>query len=102
MIDKNSLFNTYKLKSPSGVVKTVHRNLIMPVDFLPLPDTDAVEEQLSSLSDDDLEGSSFEHLAEERTTRWVADLSGSIDSPVANCWMSRRWCVKKLFRQLMS
>ncbi len=84
MIDKNSLFNTYKLKSPSGVVKTVHRNLIMPVDFLPLPDTDAVEEQLSSLSDDDLEGSSFEHLAEERTTRWVADLSGSIDSPVAN------------------
>ncbi len=84
VIDKNSLFNTYKLKSPSGVVKTVHRNLIMPVDFLPLPDTDAVEEQLSSLSDDDLEGSSFEHLAEERTTRWVADLSGSIDSPVAN------------------
>ncbi len=84
VIDKNSLFNTYKLKSPSGVVKTVHRNLIMPVDFLPLSDTDAVEEQLSSLSDDDLEGSSFEHLAEDRTTRWVADLSSSIVSPVAN------------------
>ncbi len=84
VIDKNSLFKTYKLKSPSGVVKTVHRNLIMPVDFLPLSDTDAVEEQLSSLSDDDLEGSSFEHLAEDRTTRWVADLSSSIVSPVAN------------------
>ncbi|KAI5087912.1 interleukin-1 receptor accessory protein-like 1-A isoform X1, partial [Silurus meridionalis] len=46
VIDKNPLLNTYKLRSPSGVVKTVHRNLIMPVDFLPLPDTDAVEEQL--------------------------------------------------------
>uniref|UniRef100_A0A8C2FCT4 Gypsy retrotransposon integrase-like protein 1 n=1 Tax=Cyprinus carpio TaxID=7962 RepID=A0A8C2FCT4_CYPCA len=30
VIDKNSLLNTYKLRSPSGVVKTVHRNLIMP------------------------------------------------------------------------
>ncbi|KAI5085521.1 hypothetical protein C0J45_2218, partial [Silurus meridionalis] len=42
VINKNPLLNTYKLRSPSGVVKTVHRNLIMPVDFLPLPDTDAV------------------------------------------------------------
>lgn len=56
----------------------------MPVDFLPLPDTDAVEEQLTSLSDDELECSSFEHLAEERTTRWVADLSNSTGRLVAN------------------
>lgn len=84
VIDKNSLLNTYKLRSPSGVVKTVHRNLIMPVDFLPLPDTEAVEEQLPSLSDDELESSSFEYSADERTTQWVADLSNSTGGPVAN------------------
>ncbi|KAL0161132.1 hypothetical protein M9458_044857, partial [Cirrhinus mrigala] len=55
VIDTNSLLNTYKLRSPSGVVKTVHRHLIMPADFLPLPDADAVEEHLTSLSGDELE-----------------------------------------------
>lgn len=75
VIEKNSLLNTYKLKSPSGVVKTVHRNLIMPVDFLPLPDTDAVLEQLSSVSDVEIGGSISDHLADARTTQWVADLS---------------------------
>ncbi|KAI2644943.1 Retrovirus-related Pol polyprotein [Labeo rohita] len=84
VVDKNSLLNTYKLRSPSGVVKTVHRNLIMPVDFLPLPDADAVEEQLASLSGDELEDSSSGHLAEERTTQWVADLCSNIGGPVAN------------------
>lgn len=39
VVDKNAEINTFKIENAStGQVKIVHRNLIMPVNFLPLPD----------------------------------------------------------------
>ncbi|KAG1944175.1 interleukin-1 receptor accessory protein-like 1-A [Pimephales promelas] len=41
VVGLNADSHTYRIQhSGTGVVKTVHRNLIMPVNFLPLPDDD--------------------------------------------------------------
>ncbi|KAG1933867.1 interleukin-1 receptor accessory protein-like 1-A [Pimephales promelas] len=38
VVSKNFSLNTYKIRHPvNGRTKTVHRNLLMPVNFLPLP-----------------------------------------------------------------
>lgn len=39
--------HTFQIRSPMGSVKTIHRNLIVPVNFLLLFDIDGDEELLS-------------------------------------------------------
>lgn len=77
VVGKNCSLNTYKIRHPvNGRVKTVHRNLLMPVNFLPLPaweDSVSSECDLSSICDSsstDLQKSD----AVDRTSQWIADL----------------------------
>ena len=44
VVAKNLSLNTYQIRAPNGIVKTVHRNLIMPVNVLPLPDLHETED----------------------------------------------------------
>lgn len=77
VVAKNSALNTYQIRSVAGSVKTVHRNLIMPVNFLPLPSSDEAEGHLSSseenMSRDTCVNSSLGNEPKDRTSRWVAD-----------------------------
>lgn len=43
VVAKNCGLITYQIRSPTGTVKMVHRNVIMPVNFLPLPDSEDAE-----------------------------------------------------------
>ncbi len=77
VVSKNCSLNTYKIRHPvTGRVKTIHRNLLMPVNFLPLPawdDSVNSECDLSSncdLSDIDCQKSD----TADRTSQWIADL----------------------------
>ncbi|XP_060781076.1 uncharacterized protein LOC132888994 [Neoarius graeffei] len=86
VIGVNADSHTYKIQHDStGDVKTVHRNLITPVNFLPLPDRVSLDEQdfsVSSVSDcprvaggdvfmdDDMSTDA----AEYRTKVWVSQL----------------------------
>ena len=83
VVTVNSRTHTYHIRSPSGTVKTVHRNLIMPVNFLPLTDVDD-EENLSfsggSLSEACVSGSSGDNTSVDRTASWVAGLPGASTS----------------------
>jgi len=40
VVGLNKDSHTYRIQHSRGVVKTVHRNLIMAANFLPLPDDD--------------------------------------------------------------
>lgn len=54
VVAKNSSLNTYRIQHPTtGRIKTVHRNLIMPVNFLHLPSWEEPD-GLGSLSSGDL------------------------------------------------
>lgn len=54
----------------SGVIKTVHHNLIMPVNILPLPENDLSDsESIDSVTEDVLEDAS-----NYRTQEWVSQL----------------------------
>lgn len=77
VVSKNCSLNMYKIHHPvTGRVKTVHRNLLMPVNFLPLPawdDSVNSECDLSSncdSSDIDCQKSD----TADRTSQWIADL----------------------------
>lgn len=79
VIGKNSETNTFKIENSStGQVKTVHRNLIMPVNFLPLPNDlvegpESVEECVGTV-----EARALELLpqpaVDQRTVVWVSGL----------------------------
>lgn len=81
VISKNDHVHTYQIKAPAGNVKTVHRNLILPVNFLPLPETDERDDQMSfsggSMSVPDSQQASVENDTDDRTVNWVASLSSS-------------------------
>ncbi len=72
--------HTYRIQhSRTGVMKTVHRNLIMPVNFLPLPDdnleSDTNENHLSdSESVDSVVADVSEDASNYRTRKWVSQL----------------------------
>lgn len=55
VVEKNSQIHTYKIKNVStGQEKVVHRNLIMPANFLPLDlEKDSETTELSTLSEDE-------------------------------------------------
>lgn len=82
VVDTHVETNTFKIENSSaGQVKIVHHNLIMPVNFLPLPDDVAegpvgVEGCVGSE-----ETQMLEHLpqpaADERTVEWVSDIECS-------------------------
>ncbi|XP_041926157.1 uncharacterized protein LOC121689966 [Alosa sapidissima] len=80
----NATTHTFKIRSPAGSVKTVHRNLIMPVNFLPLPDAGEDDKHLScsggSVSAAGSSQSSGDSATVDRTVRWVAGLPGSSDT----------------------
>ncbi|XP_056333323.1 uncharacterized protein LOC130244809 [Danio aesculapii] len=83
VVGKSEALNTYKIRNPgTNQIKTVHRNLLMPVNFLPVP---AWNE--GSHIDDSVEISSVgtscdrdtQTESEDRTSRWVADLNAVAD-----------------------
>uniref|UniRef100_A0A3P9LLK5 Gypsy retrotransposon integrase-like protein 1 n=1 Tax=Oryzias latipes TaxID=8090 RepID=A0A3P9LLK5_ORYLA len=91
VLEKNDQSHTFKIQNPtSGRSKVVHRNLLMPVNFLPLHDSDitAQEQNISSVSSsvdarDDRSAVSdvSSASAEFRTRVWVSELpsaSGSV------------------------
>ncbi len=80
VVELNKDSHTYRIQhSQTGVVKTVHRNLIMPVNFLPLPDDDLEgdtnENHLSdSESVDSVVADESEDASNYRTREWVSQL----------------------------
>ncbi|XP_029624125.1 uncharacterized protein LOC115203513 [Salmo trutta] len=82
VVMKNSSLNTYRIQHPTtGRIKTVHRNLIMPVNFLPLPSWEEPESH-GSLSSGDVfsemsAASSKMDGSDARTVHWVASLPES-------------------------
>ncbi|XP_055717354.1 uncharacterized protein LOC129810649 [Salvelinus fontinalis] len=78
--EKNSDIHIFKIQNMStGQEKTVHRNLIMPVNFLPLPDTALETPNTGDREDlsEEMEDSSMNDIPEmdigERTTVWVSE-----------------------------
>uniref|UniRef100_A0A8C6S522 Gypsy retrotransposon integrase-like protein 1 n=1 Tax=Neogobius melanostomus TaxID=47308 RepID=A0A8C6S522_9GOBI len=89
VVEKNDDSHTFKIQNPtSGQIKVVHRNLIMPVNFLPLPETesnDQEEDVLSPVSSSvDLSRSAVtdasSESAEFRTRAWVSKLPSNTGS----------------------
>ncbi|CAI5684485.1 unnamed protein product [Oreochromis niloticus] len=89
VFDKNDESHTFKLMDDStGRVKVVHRNLIMPVNFLPLSgasvqdDGDELSESGSMMVGCDGEAvcNSSVGTAEYRTRAWVSDLPSAVSS----------------------
>ncbi|KAK7915752.1 hypothetical protein WMY93_011513 [Mugilogobius chulae] len=92
VIEKNDQCHTFKIQNPtSGQTKVVHRNLIMPVNFLPLADSDLnvqepdVVSTVSSSVDLSVDKSAATDVSSEsvefRTRVWVSELpstSGSV------------------------
>ncbi|KAL4000643.1 microtubule-associated protein 11 [Sarotherodon galilaeus] len=90
VFDKNDESHTFKLMDDStGQVKVVHRNLIMPVNFLPLSGA-SVQDDGDELSES---GSLMEKLSAKkkkkkkkkknhdyRTRAWVSDLPSAVSS----------------------
>lgn len=83
VVGNSDTLNIYKIRNPgTGQIKRVHRNLLMPVNFLPVP---AWNE--GSHIDDSVEISSVctscdrdtQTESEDRTSRWVADLNAAAD-----------------------
>jgi hypothetical protein len=78
--EKNSDIHIFKIQNMStGQEKTVHRNLIMPVNFLPLPDTALETSNTGDREDpsEEMEDSSMNDIPEmdvgERTSVWVSE-----------------------------
>ena len=83
VVGKRSDLNTYQIRNPrTGRTKTVHRNLLMPVNFLPVPawndgsdgDDDVVDSTVCVSCDGDDQTQS-----DDRTSRWVFDLNAGTD-----------------------
>ncbi|KAL1277366.1 hypothetical protein QQF64_024039 [Cirrhinus molitorella] len=77
VVSKNCSLNTYKIRHPvTGRVKTVHRNLLMPVNFLPLPawDDSVISECDLSSNCDSSHTDCQEDDSADRTSQWIADL----------------------------
>lgn len=99
VVGLNADSHTFRIQhSRTGVVKTVHRNLIMPVNFLPLPDDDlegdTTENHLSdSESVDSVVADVSEDTSNYRTQAWVSQLpsDGTNDADV-RCGGSYRCC----------
>ncbi|KAM4570948.1 uncharacterized protein V3H82_010668 [Fundulus diaphanus] len=89
VVDKNDTSHTFKLQNAStGQLKVVHRNLLMPVNFLPVEDAlpqdevDAFSESGSLMTDGDGEAVCDVSLAsaEYRTRAWVSVLPSEVPS----------------------
>ncbi|XP_032402446.1 uncharacterized protein LOC116708623 [Xiphophorus hellerii] len=82
VVGKDDESHTFRIQNPTtGQVKVVHRNLIMSINFLPLPQDDQEEVVLSPTSSSlDLSversaiGDVISDSAEFRTRVWVSDL----------------------------
>lgn len=91
VVGKNGESNTFKIQHAStGQEKVVHRNLIMPVNFLPLNDSSQDEMDVSFLSSSveltpGKEGvaDASVHSAEYRTRAWVSTLPSGAASEMA-------------------
>ncbi|XP_008417507.1 uncharacterized protein LOC103470669 isoform X2 [Poecilia reticulata] len=89
VLDKNDTSHTFKLQNAStGQEKIVHRNLLMPVNFLPLEGALLQEEvdvsSESGLLTADGDGETVDEMsvasAEYRTRAWVSDLPSEVSS----------------------
>ncbi|XP_056243780.1 uncharacterized protein LOC130176621 [Seriola aureovittata] len=86
VIDCNPQTHIYKIKDESGKTKVVHRNLILDVSFLPIPEQTGAEP--SSATTDEISGSQTrladalrglsEETSEIRTNSWVS-MSPDVD-----------------------
>ena len=77
--EKNSDIHIFKIQNMStSLEKTVHRNLIIPVNLLPLPDTSLETPNTGDSEDqsEEMEASSLNDIPEmdmgERTSVWVS------------------------------
>ena len=76
--EKNGDIHTFKIRDDStGREKVVHRNLIMPVNFLPLDDT-AEQAPDDVTSSDESDAPTDEMDVEERTSAWVSELMSHV------------------------
>lgn len=91
VLEKNDESHTFKIQNPTnGQIKVVHRNLIMPVNFLPLPDLEPLEPEEDVLSlvstSVDLSKSAVTEAsaesAEFRTRIWVSELPSDSGSGI--------------------
>lgn len=90
---KNDKLHTYSIRQPAtGQIRMVHRNLIMPVNFLPLPSwgesDQKVEFSVPSASQIQDTVSMLGQM-EQSDARWISDLSEprvvvGLTSP--SCW----------------
>lgn len=86
VVDKNDGSHTFRIRhSVSGQVKLVHRNLIMPVNFLPLPEAASpVQGDVSDsvVGHDDMEASAAVSgdSVEYRTRVWVSTMPSRTSS----------------------
>ncbi|KAL7851923.1 hypothetical protein SRHO_G00177080 [Serrasalmus rhombeus] len=98
VVSMNESLNIYSIRNPStGRTKTVHRNLLMPVNFLPVPSWGESEQQGSYSTDSISRNMSMidgqTDLCDDRTTQWVADLQ---DTPeVGQIEDTEDWCGEK-------
>ena len=77
--EKNSDIHVYKIRNSStGQEKTVHRNHIMPVNFLPLLDSPEQVIDEVRCSSDESDAPVDMMNAEERTSVWVSELSSEV------------------------
>lgn len=76
--DKNPDIHVYKLRNPAnGQEKTVHRNLIMPVNFLPLCELpDEMDESFSCTVSG--QSPTDDMTIEDRTSAWVSELPSAV------------------------
>ena len=83
VIDCNAQTHIYKIKDESGKTKVVHRNLILDVSFLPIPEQTSAD--LDSATTGEISGSQIqppdafsglpEEISENRTHSWVCKSS---------------------------
>ncbi|KAL7874464.1 hypothetical protein SRHO_G00054340 [Serrasalmus rhombeus] len=98
VVSTNDSLNIYRIRNCStGRTKTVHRNLLMPVNFLPVPSWGESGKQGSyssdSISHNMLKIDGQTDLCNDRTTQWVADLQ---DTPeVGQIEDTEDWCEKR-------
>ena len=90
VVGKSGESHTFRIQNPTtGQVKVVHRNLIMPVNFLPLPVCDEEQEgvglsspssSLSLTTERSAVSAVTSGSAEFRTRVWVSELPSGSDS----------------------
>uniref|UniRef100_A0A3Q3L803 Integrase catalytic domain-containing protein n=1 Tax=Mastacembelus armatus TaxID=205130 RepID=A0A3Q3L803_9TELE len=83
VVDRNPRTHTYKLEDSKGSIRTVHRNLMLDISFLPVVaavgELSSTESEVGSYTADSL-GSLEEEDSDERTSAWITGHLGDVRS----------------------